>query len=323
MKNNRDVRIDELRGVLMILVVMGHCIQYVADPMEFDHNFFFRAIYSFHMPMFMCLSGYVAQMVHPHMTMRQLLGRISSLLIPFLSWGIISVIKDQIPYYNIIFYPEKGLWFLWVLAFINALVFFIELFPGKIKFAIYFCVQIILMFSSFNRFGIGLVRLYFLWYSVGFLLPEYWKKFSHKSLIRAIGIIGWPIAATFWMRNAEPLFADKIQLIGIKGRIFDAFCSIYRLYLTPLFGIIFVWTIFGKIWKYIRGSFLKKVGANTIAIYALQYYCWVKIFDSTFINTACSFGLALIIPMLFTRIISHSKILSLLLLGRICKNSQR
>ena len=38
MSKKRDQRLDVLRGLLMTLVVLGHCIQYVADPTDFDHN---------------------------------------------------------------------------------------------------------------------------------------------------------------------------------------------------------------------------------------------------------------------------------------------
>lgn len=63
----RNKKVDELRGLLMILVVIGHIIQFVTYPETFDDNIVFRIIYSFHMPLFMLLSGYVSQIVHPHM----------------------------------------------------------------------------------------------------------------------------------------------------------------------------------------------------------------------------------------------------------------
>lgn len=43
--------IDNLKGVLILLVVLGHCIQ--CTDLDFDHNAVFRYIYSFHMPLFM------------------------------------------------------------------------------------------------------------------------------------------------------------------------------------------------------------------------------------------------------------------------------
>lgn len=41
--------IDNLKGVLILLVVLGHCIQ--CTDLDFDHNAVFRYIYSFHMPL--------------------------------------------------------------------------------------------------------------------------------------------------------------------------------------------------------------------------------------------------------------------------------
>ena len=47
--------IDNLKGVLILLVVLGHCIQ--CTDLDFDHNAVFRYIYSFHMPFFIYLAG--------------------------------------------------------------------------------------------------------------------------------------------------------------------------------------------------------------------------------------------------------------------------
>lgn len=44
--------VDNLKGFLILLVVLGHCIQ--NTKIDFDHNIVFRYIYSFHMPLFMC-----------------------------------------------------------------------------------------------------------------------------------------------------------------------------------------------------------------------------------------------------------------------------
>ncbi len=54
----RDERYDIAKGVAIILVVVGHSIQFHLS--EFDDNPVFRAIYSFHMPLFMAVSGAVA-----------------------------------------------------------------------------------------------------------------------------------------------------------------------------------------------------------------------------------------------------------------------
>lgn len=245
MSGKRNLKIDELRGMLMILVVVGHIIQYVMCPDTFDYNIFFRIIYSFHMPLFMCLSGYVNQMVHPDINVEQLIKRIISLVTPFLIWGIFSSLKNGIQYYEIILYPEKGLWFLWVLAVINVAVYIAYLLEKKVGPAAYILINLLLLIIPVSLFGIGLVKIYYTWYVLGFVVPKFWSKFKWKKWIKWTGIFGWPITAAFWVRGAEPLFAHNFNFTGILGKGFAVFCSVYRIYLVPVLGIIFAWTIWG------------------------------------------------------------------------------
>lgn len=119
--NNSKGRIaylDNLKGFLIILVVLGHVLQYtysidcIAD----------RYIYSFHMPLFMCVSGYCSYKATINwVTIRK---RAIQLLIPFLSWAVVkSILKDDLMYiWTIIQYPDRGLWFLHALFFISAIV---------------------------------------------------------------------------------------------------------------------------------------------------------------------------------------------------------
>lgn len=131
-----------------------------------------------------------------------------------------------------------------------------------------------------------------------------------------VALVGWPVAACFWMRNADPLFANWIHLTGMEARMFHYFCSIYRLYLTPLLGIIFIWAVSCKVWKYLPVKFLQTVGKNTITIYALQYYCWVRVFPVVLGNVMASFILALLVPILLAKVISKHRFMAYVLLGK-------
>lgn len=50
--------LDNAKWFLILLVVLGHAIQHTYT--DFDQKWLFRAIYSFHMPAFMAVSGYLA-----------------------------------------------------------------------------------------------------------------------------------------------------------------------------------------------------------------------------------------------------------------------
>ena len=60
----RNTTLDLAKGILIIFVVLGHAIQYSGngnweDSQLFFDDIVFRAIYSFHMPLFMMISGYL------------------------------------------------------------------------------------------------------------------------------------------------------------------------------------------------------------------------------------------------------------------------
>ncbi|RZN54921.1 hypothetical protein D9736_04020 [Escherichia sp. E10V10] len=58
--STRNSIIDSMKGLAIIFVVWGHSIQFVKkDSLNFFDNPLFITIYSFHMPFFMLLSGYL------------------------------------------------------------------------------------------------------------------------------------------------------------------------------------------------------------------------------------------------------------------------
>lgn len=54
----RLIWVDSLKGWLILIVVLGHAIQYCL-PESHDTNYWWNLIYSFHMPAFMAASGFV------------------------------------------------------------------------------------------------------------------------------------------------------------------------------------------------------------------------------------------------------------------------
>lgn len=81
---HRNIYVDICKGIAIYLVVLGHCIQTV--DANFEINGIFLLIYSFHMPLFMLLSGYF---FHPHnMTIRNSLkNNFCKLYVPSLTVG--------------------------------------------------------------------------------------------------------------------------------------------------------------------------------------------------------------------------------------------
>ena len=55
-KTNRIDSLDICKGILIILVVVGHAIE-IVDPAH--KSYFIKLIYSFHMPAFFIISGFL------------------------------------------------------------------------------------------------------------------------------------------------------------------------------------------------------------------------------------------------------------------------
>lgn len=89
--NNRLLYIDKLKGFGIFLVVLGHVIQY--NMVDFGQNSVFNAIYSFHMPFFFFLSGYIADKTTKIESFKDnftfIKKKAISLLIPFFSWELV------------------------------------------------------------------------------------------------------------------------------------------------------------------------------------------------------------------------------------------
>lgn len=91
-QTDRNRFLDFAKGILMFLVLWGHAIQYLSyDGFDFFADSVFKMLYSFHMPLFMLVSGYVFYWTCQKRTLRQAIaGRVRGLGVPMLSWAVIG-----------------------------------------------------------------------------------------------------------------------------------------------------------------------------------------------------------------------------------------
>ncbi|RTL10545.1 MAG: hypothetical protein EKK54_10700 [Neisseriaceae bacterium] len=115
--SNRLSYVDVLKGYAILLVILGRSIQNTV--LDFDRNIVFRIIYSFHMPLFMILSGIVVKFP----IQIDLNRRATRLLLPFVCWGCVSFLLGleirQVGLLKLLTHPDYGMWFLYILFLIN------------------------------------------------------------------------------------------------------------------------------------------------------------------------------------------------------------
>lgn len=242
--------IDSLKGFAILLVVLGHVLQHYYP----DGNFCYRAIYSFHMPLFMFVSGYVSYKAVEWGVVKK---RAIQLLIPFFSYiflkyGMDIVFGDadcSLPVFllHAILRPDAGLWFLWALFYITILFIACRKISMRIhvKEWIVFLVMAamlngIVVLGHVKIFGFHWIAWYFIFYSVG----AFWRDCSvrrpnHRNDV-AIFVCSFVLFAMmvpfFRMHNEAPTFYQWIDLVPY-------FPIIYRI-VIGFTGIAFCYELF-------------------------------------------------------------------------------
>ena len=91
--SNRIFWIDLVKGIAIILVVVGHILQMRLQPaMTIPYEF----IYKFHMPLFMFMSGYMLKDIILKVSVNYLIDKYKKLLIPcFLFGSLNSVLRKE------------------------------------------------------------------------------------------------------------------------------------------------------------------------------------------------------------------------------------
>jgi hypothetical protein len=312
----RDYSLDAIKAFAIYLVVLGHIIQ--ATVINFDENYIFKLIYSFHMPLFIFISGYVSY--HEGGVYSGFLKRrFISLMVPFFVWLTFSTLLN----YSMrnedilsslqkgILYPDNGLWYLWVLFFMHSLLYLCNQIFKKHTIILLLILYLFLLifiyyFKVKNIFGIKTLSFLLFYFILGLFTSKYnalnfeifkkWGYFIVLSLIFAV----------FWQRTNGIIFFG----INLNSQVFT---FIYKT-IAGIVGIICCVGFFKSIHKF--NKVILFVGTNSISIYAMNIYFIVllrSIYFSVYIE-----NLYLMFIVLFSVIV----ILMCLLVGGILKSNK-
>lgn len=218
----RIIWIDSIKGVLIILVVLGHAIQSSLRDACFQ-NHLWNLIYSFHMPAFMAISGWFAfstttKNINVGAVCKR---RFDQLMVPYLSWSLLRyVISMDYSIENlsrIVIDPDSYFWFLWVLFWIK--VIFIlnqkiaeryhmdEILPIGIT-----CILLLGIMVGINLrvFGFQFLAYYYLFYFLGYAMHRFNKlQLANKPAMIFLGLL-WAVLAWFWNMHELPAWMPTI-----------------------------------------------------------------------------------------------------------------
>lgn len=341
-KNKRSQAFDLLKLFAIFLVVYGHCVQHFLSTQPTDEPVY-QYIYSFHMPLFMMISGYfsISSMQLTPFTLF-IKKKFTQLLLPCISWGLLWWIKDplisilnqdlQLHLNKLIRILIDNFWFLKSLFFCYLLYYICNRFSG-LKHEI---ILVITCFISFfiTKYNINLMYPCFI---AGVILK---KKFNNGQtmtftvknfIVLAIFIFliySWDYY--FLQYNPHDLYqclSDSDYLSVVSEYFYILF---YRI-LTGITGGISFILIFNTVFHHTKENKLYRYcsewGTYTLGIYILQYFIlerflikFIRLDNySSFLSNFIIFPILSIIIIgiciFIIKIIKRNSILNLILLG--------
>ena len=91
--SKRDLSLDYIKGILILLVVYGHCLYWLdGNTHSFNYIFFPKIIYTFHMPLFIFLSGYFFSVKKNANFYSTVIEKFKKLIIPHFFFNVIMLI---------------------------------------------------------------------------------------------------------------------------------------------------------------------------------------------------------------------------------------
>lgn len=278
-----------VKGVAIFLMLWGHCIQCCTnDRFDFFEDNVFKFIYSFHMPLFMLISGYLFYYSFSKRNLSELLRhRIQGLLQPivmvtfinyYLTTGIINLYPPR--KMNVLISGAwldeiDSLWFLWsILVSVIIIGVTFKLTTTVIK-------QICLLFLGLPLLLImpcAILNVYmFPYFLVGFMIckvkEENGGTFGKIIKYKYLALIIFPIML-FFFRKKHYIYTSGLFSFDYSPIEYLAI-DVYR-WAIGFAGSLFVLALLEIIYKYtqnIKAVYWICFQFDRIGAKSLQYYC--------------------------------------------------
>lgn len=278
-EQSREIALDVLRGIAILIVVLGHAIQ--SSLLEGESSFIWsRLILNFQMPLLFCISGYSAGFSFPSDdTKKFIVKKIKRLLIPYVAWEslhylvVCIVTSDYNMFEGISFIKEffiSDFWFLRVLF-----IYYVVLWIYNILFSLVHIknkmVQSLLLLSGcaivwlltkIKLINGSLSVWYYVWFIIGLLF------FIYKSYINSL------IHNTKKVNCVGSIF---ITLLVIFAIVKNVSTRIITVLLVAQISMV-VYASVGVMPEKIR-TYLIHVGKNTLPVYGIH---WCLLFSPVF-----------------------------------------
>ena len=285
-KAERNSSIDAIKGVAIVLVMIGHVFvhNHMEDPYIYD---FIKAV---QMPLFMIISGYLCgqgRKISDLKTYGKVMGkRAVAYLVPFFAWLTLMHWKNLVEAYRRIFFElDFGLWFLAVLFILTFMVYTAQLLAGKLReknkvlsemifWSVYgaMCLVLVVQILSGNTFlSPYLTIIYVPFYMLGYVAGDYGKRFFcwREKTVGKIDCRNNRIIQAAVV-SAAAVFLGLI-LVRDLNSMESKMDTIIQMSASLLGSIVIIYGVFWCAEGILKKLFAK-IGLYTLEIYVVHYH---------------------------------------------------
>lgn len=292
MQKPRDTYLDCLKGLLIFLVVFGHCIQYGsgAEYLQMGgywENPVMKAIYSFHMPLFVFISGYLAYYsARKYGVVDACIRRWKHLIVPIASWvpivALLNIVIDRssVDVKDIIRIFLTDFWFLWTILVSITVVTAAEKIPARYK-TLFYTMVVVACFLLPDMFWAHAHKFMLPYYVAGYYIARRRGNLEVTTVKGVVSSIVWVSLMLVYSKDAyiyNSLFTLVRNADGFSWKQ-QLLINIYR-YFVGAVGCITILFVTQRIWRLIENrskpiNGLIWMGKHSLSIYILTTYIFV------------------------------------------------
>jgi len=205
-KIKRIAVLDIMKGIGIILVVLGHSIAGSLGLVSANANYLYNAIYSFHMALFFVVAGFLLYSTMPKSQEGWLKDKFLFYVIPHIWVDVASYVIPFIVVFLLIpkptialpsyivatIFTNYGEWFLMTMFFIIAILSMI-ITSGKYMWLSFICLLVLLFVypAHYDFIGINEIQWYILFTIIGYMIARYFNQLKKYWFIIVIGAVAF------------------------------------------------------------------------------------------------------------------------------------
>lgn len=263
--SKREELLDYIKGILIFLVVYGHCLYWMGEGIREPYTFISTFIYSFHMPLFIFLSGYFFSSKKRGNIIANAIGRFKRLIVPHFFFNIIMIIPifcfwEQFGHFitretegtitiKSVYLYLTMFWYLWCVYLSSILCNIIYTTCSKFQESI--CILLSIVFLCLPEFLP--IRFFFVhqrmsdmffYFVIGVIIYDYKALFKSKIIVFLSFVIYiCYLLLLYHYNDIQPLIVEVGQLGGIIA-IYNIFRGFYKIqFANRLFLYYSKWTL--------------------------------------------------------------------------------